>query len=66
MSKKKRIWTYFCAMYGHDQNIGSPEKFCLCDVKHFRSFIKKWIDQAKKKPILSIQGVKKLAKIAFY
>ena len=53
-------------MYGHDQNIGSPEKFCLCDVKHFRSFIKKTIDQAKKKPILSIQGVKKLAKMAFY
>ena len=53
-------------MYGHDQNIGSPEKFCLCDVKHFWSFIKKWIDQAKKKPILSIQGVKKLAKMAFY
>ena len=28
-------------MYGHDQNIGSPEKFCLCDVEHFGSFFSK-------------------------
>ena len=25
-------------IYGPDQNIGSPEKFCPCDVEHFRSF----------------------------
>ena len=23
-------------IYGPDQNIGSPEKFCPCDVEHFR------------------------------
>ena len=29
-------------MYGHDQNIASPEIFCLCDVEHLLSlFFKK-------------------------
>ena len=48
-------------MYGHDQNIGSPEKFCLCDVKHFRSFIKKRIDQAKKKAYFIHTGCQKIS-----
>ena len=28
-------------IYGHDQNIGSPEKFCLSDVEHFGSVFSK-------------------------
>ena len=28
-------------IYGHDQNVRSPEKFCLCDVEHFRSHFQK-------------------------
>ena len=36
-----RKWRY--------QNIGSLEKFFLCDVEHFRSlFLQEWINQANK------------------
>ena len=28
-------------IYGHDQNIWSPEKFCISDVEHFGSISNK-------------------------
>ena len=41
---KKSKWAYFggkIEIYGHDQNIWCPEKFCLCDVEHFGSLFSK-------------------------
>ena len=51
MSKNGK-WAYFGAtieIFGHDQNIRTPEKFYFCDVKQFRSLFQKWIHQANKK-----------------
>ena len=44
---KNAKWTYFGAkidMCGNDQNIGSPEKFCLCDVVNLWTLFQKWVD----------------------
>ena len=41
---KKLNWPYFSGkieIYGHDQNVWSPEKFYLCNVEHFGSLYSK-------------------------
>ena len=51
-SVSKKIKTdYFgtkMEIFGHDQNIGFPKKFFLCDVEPSRSHFQIWINQAKK------------------
>ena len=32
--KSFRHFGKYSPLYGHDQNIGSTEKFCLCDAEH--------------------------------
>ena len=55
-----KIHIFWCKnkINGCDQNIGSPEKFCLYYMEHFGSlFLKK---QANKKLFLAMQGVQKI------
>ena len=49
MSKNGK-WAYFGAtieIFGHDQNIRTPEKFYFCDVEQFRSLF----HRAQPKPL---------------
>ena len=60
---KKLNWAYFGAkikIYGHDQNIWSPEKFCISDVEHFGSISKKMDRLSQKNAILAMQGFQKM------
>ena len=45
-------WPHFGAkikIYGYNPNIGSREKFFLCDVVHSLDFFQNWIDQANQR-----------------
>ena len=60
MSKNGK-WAYFGAtieIFGHDQNIRTPEKFYFCDVEQFRSLFQKWIHQANKRPYRVFKKIK--------
>ena len=41
--QKMKMGLLWCKIeiYGHDKNVMSPEKFCLCDVEHFWSLFSK-------------------------
>ena len=59
MMSKNLKWAYFGEknkMYGPDQNIGSPEKFCLSNVQHFRSLFQKWIHPTNARPFKPFLG----------
>ena len=66
---QKSKWPYFGAkleIQGYDQNIGSREKFCLCDMMHLWCIFSKMDGASKYKAILAIQGVKKMKMALFW
>ena len=42
VSKNAKLPFFGAKIYGYDQNIGSLEKFCLCDREHLWSLFSKW------------------------